>query len=416
MPKRIKEDWKHFRDIVSGRTNRELKRLIKTGAITRLKPKGGKLTTTIPAIDIPHFVFGDTRDGLGRGPGKEGDLVGRDPQQGDGNGNGAGDQPGEGITIQIDLEYVLKLMGDDLKLPPMRPKPNQIFEEVKIKYNDISKIGPESLRHTSRTMKEAMKRLAMMGDLEALHKVPGCDVQIRLVSPIDGDKRYRQYNEIRIPTSNAVIFFARDCSGSMDAFRCDIVSDVSWWIDCWIRQFYKRTERCYFVHDTRAMEVDEETFYTYRHGGGTMCSSAFEAIARQLENRYPPSAYNVYIFYFTDGDNWGEDNARLINTIKEKLGSEIVNLIGVGQIFPWGYGDSVKGHFDKCLQDGTLDPTYIRTSQIGGEQEDNEDDFAFANWGYDPSGGISSEELDEHKIRMIRELLKERNFSSVGAV
>ncbi len=406
MPKRIKEDHEQFRGIISGRTNRELKRLIKTGQITRLKPKGGKVTLTIPSIDIPHFVFGDNREGVGRGPGKEGDIVGRDPQQGKGKGgNKAGDQPGEGIQITVDLEYVLKLMGDDLQLPPMRPKPDQIYEEVKIKYNDISKVGPESLRHTRRTMREALKRLAASQKLDDLHMVPGSDIPMRLITPISADKRYRQYNEIRIPTSNAVIFFARDCSGSMDDFRCDIVSDMSWWIDCWIRQFYKRTSRCYFIHDTRAQEVNEEEFYKYRYGGGTQCSCVFEAIAEQLENRFPPSAYNVYIFYFSDGDNYGGDNERLEKIVREKLGPNIINMIGFAQIFPWSNEDSLKSHIDRCLKTGKLDKDFIRTTQIGN-QEKNDSTFGFSNWGYRPT--ISDEDLDEQKLRAIRELLKER--------
>ena len=48
----------------------------------------------------------------------------------------------------------------------------------------------------------------------------------------------KQYNIIKKPSSNAVIFFARDWSGSMDQYKCDIVSDMSWWIDIWIKRFY----------------------------------------------------------------------------------------------------------------------------------------------------------------------------------
>ena len=165
MPKRIQEDWKKFRDVVSGRTRRELKRLIKSGAIVRSRPKGGKMTISIPEIEIPHFVHGSTGDGVGRGPGEEGDVVGRDPQPGQGGGQ-AGTDPGEGIHIQVDMEDILKFMQDELKLPRMLPKPNETFEEIRIKYNDISKTGLNALRHPRRTMKEALKRLAMMGRLD----------------------------------------------------------------------------------------------------------------------------------------------------------------------------------------------------------------------------------------------------------
>jgi uncharacterized sporulation protein YeaH/YhbH (DUF444 family) len=115
MPNRIQEDHKKFRDVISGRTRKELKRLIKSGAIIRQRPKGGKMTVSIPQIDIPHFLFGDTGKGVGRGPGKDGEVIGKDPQPG--KGSKPGDQPGEGINISVDMEDVLRFMQEELQLP-----------------------------------------------------------------------------------------------------------------------------------------------------------------------------------------------------------------------------------------------------------------------------------------------------------
>jgi len=402
MPKRIKEDWKRFRDVVSGRTRRELKRLIKSGGIVRRRPKGGKMTVAIPEIDIPHFVHGDNGQGIGRGPGKEGDVVGRDPQPGK-PGSGAGEDPGEGIHINVDMDEILQFMQEELKLPRMQPKPNETFEEVKIKYNDISKTGITSLRHPRRTMVEAMKRLSMTGELDKLHMISGSRVPMKLITPINSDFRYRQYKEIKIPSSNAVIFFARDCSGSMDDFRCDIVSDMAWWIDCWIRKFYKRVNRCYFVHDTRAQEVSENDFYNYRFGGGTMCSSAFRAVADQLENRFPPEAFNVYLFYFSDGDNWGGDNQKMVEIIKNELGPDRINMIGISQICSWRYQDSVKQYIDEQIKSGTFGGNdYIRTAYVGPEEK-TDDGNSFGNWGYAPD--LSEEARNEQIISAIRRLL-----------
>ncbi len=389
MPKRIQEDHKKFRDVVSGRTRQELKRLIKNGSIVRQRPKGGKVTVSIPQIDIPHFVYGNNGEGVSRGPGKEGDIIGRDPQPGE--GSKAGDTPGEGINIQIDLEDVLKFMEEELKLPEMKPKPSQTFEEVKIKYNDISKVGLNSLRHTRRTMKEALKRLSMQGDLDNLQIVPGASVPMRVITPIKSDFRYRQYKEIKIPSSNAVIFFARDCSGSMDAQKCDIVSDMSWWLDCWIRKFYKKVERCYIVHDTHATEVSEDQFYTYRYGGGTQCSSAFEMISQQLENRFPPDKYNVYVFYFSDGENWDGDNARMLDLIHQKMNPETVNLVGVTQVCSWQYESSVKEFIDKKNSPSTN----IRTASVGDED-------GAGGWGKPP---MEEETRNQQILDAIRTLL-----------
>jgi uncharacterized sporulation protein YeaH/YhbH (DUF444 family) len=394
ITKRIHEDWQGFRDVISGRARRELKRLIKSGSIVRNRPKGGKMTISIPEIEIPHFAFGTQGKGIARGPGKEGDIIGRDPQPG--KGNKAGDQSGEGIDITVDLDDVLKFMEEELKLPRMEPKPNETFEEVKIKYNDISKTGPESLRHTRRTIMETLKRLAMTKSLEKVHQLPGMKMPIRLIAPINSDRRYRQYKEIKIPSSNAVIFFARDCSGSMDDFRCDIVSDMAWWIDCWIKRFYKRVDRCYFVHDTRAMEVNEDQFYKMRYMGGTLCSSVFKSIAEQLENRYPPEAFNIYIFYFTDGDNWDGDNEKVVNIINEQLSPNIVNMIGISQICSWNYEGSVKKAIDENIKSD-----YLRSVDIGSSAST---ESSGNSWNYSPVN-MDDETRDTQIIDAIRKLL-----------
>ena len=51
-------------------------------------------------------------------------------------------------------------MQDELELPNLKKKPNEIYDEVKIKYNNISLIGPESLRHNRRTLMQTLKRQA----------------------------------------------------------------------------------------------------------------------------------------------------------------------------------------------------------------------------------------------------------------
>jgi uncharacterized sporulation protein YeaH/YhbH (DUF444 family) len=212
--------------------------------------------------------------------------------------------------------------------------------------------------------------LALGNSLDQFQVIPGASVPIKVVTPINQDFRYRQFREVKIPASNAVIFFARDCSGSMDDFKCDIVSDMAWWIDCWIRRYYKKVDRCYFVHDTRATEVDEEKFYTYRYGGGTLCSSVFEAISQQLENRYPPQKYNIYLFYFTDGDNWDGDNQKVTDIIKEKFPQGVVNLVGISQIMPWNYNNSVKHFIDGKIKDGNLDKEHVKTCSVSDSSKD----------------------------------------------
>lgn len=393
MPRRIEEDHKDFRDVVSGRIRKALKKFIKSGQIFRNRGKKGKISISIPKIDIPHIVYGENDNGIGRGPGKPGDVVGKDPDK----GKGAGQESSEGITINLDLEEVLKFMQDELALPNLKPKTNETFEDVKIKYNNISLVGPESLRHNRRTFLQAIKRQASMGTLDKLHYVPGCKDPVRVVEPWPDDKRYRQYKEINIPSSNALIIYARDGSGSMDATKCEIVSDMAWWIDIWIRRFYARVERLHVWHDTAAMEVDEEKFYKYRFGGGTTCSSALKFISSQFENRFPPNKWNIYIFYFSDGENWTEDNEVFINTLRDEFPAHVVNMTGITQILAYNYDGSLKHVVDEAIKVGTLDKNLVKTVSIGSDTSPPPGSWSAPT--------LTEEQRNEQILKAIKQLL-----------
>lgn len=399
IPRRIEEDHKDFRDVYGSRIRKALKKFINNGTIFRTRPDGKKVPITIPKMDIPHIVHGDNGQGVGRGPGKDGDVIGGNKGKGKGKGGKAGQEEGEGIVVNLDLDEVLKFLEAELGLPPLKPKPNETLEEEEIKYTSISLTGPESLRHNRRTMLQALKRQAASGDLDKLYYVPGFKDPIRLISPINSDKRYRQYKVIKKPSSNAVIFFSRDGSGSMDQFKCDVVSDMSWWIDIWIRRFYQRVERCYVWHDTLAMEVDENKFYRYRYGGGTMCSSALKFISKQFENRFPPEKWNFYVFYFTDGENWDDDNSVFVKMLKEQFPPKIVNFVGITQIM--AYSPGLKEFVDQNIGD----LPNVKTTSIGNKDSNS------TGWG--GGYGMSDEDRDQQVRQAIVDLLGTGNKKTV---
>lgn len=359
MGKRIEEDRQDFKRIIEGHIRKSLKKFIKNGKMLGGRSKNGRIAVPIPKIDIPHIVYGENNDGgVGRGPGEKGDVIGKDDP------NSGGGKSGEEMMVDIDLEEILKFMQEELKLPDLIPKENGTFEDIKIKYNNISLTGPNSLRHTRRTMLQALKRLSITGELDKLHYVPGLKDPIKLLTPINEDKRFRQYNEVRIQNSNAVCIFARDGSGSMDDEKCEVVSNMAWWIDVWLKRFYKKVERLFVWHDTEAKEVDEKQFYKLRNGGGTVCSSAFDLIASQFENRFQPAKWNIYVFYFTDGDNLESDNAKLVQIINEKFQVKDVNFVGITQILSHSYSRSVKQHIDVSINNSLLDDVNLRTTEI----------------------------------------------------
>lgn len=392
MTRAIDRDWRHFRKVIDGRLRKELKKFFSTGKFVTKRAKNGKMAWTLPRIELPHIVYGEGNGGIGRGPGQKGDVIGRDPKKGD--DGGPGQEEADGITVNVDLTDVLMFAKDELQLPDMKPKPNDTFKDVKIRYNNISLTGPESLRHNRRTMLRAMQRLACTGEADKLHLLPGYSEPVRLITPINSDKRYRQYQEFWEPSSNAVIMFGRDGSNSVDQYRCEIISDICWWIDAWIRQFYENVERCYFWHDVNAKEVDEDTFYKYRYGGGTNCSSCLKLMAKQFESRFQPSKWNIYCFYFGDGDNVTDDNPVFAQTLKESFPPEVCNLFGFTQVVCWNYNNSLKKYLDGNLEKL---PNF-RSTSVGKEDSPNR----FGTW---TAPTMSDDERNEAVKRAIRYML-----------
>jgi uncharacterized sporulation protein YeaH/YhbH (DUF444 family) len=123
-----------------------------------------------------------------------------------------------------------------------------------------------------------------------------------------------------------------DVSGSMGAEQKELVRMTAFWIETWLRSQYKEIDIRYIVHDAAAKEVDQETFYHIREGGGTKISSAYKLCNRLIDERYPATEWNIYPFHFSDGDNWGGGDTReCVDLLKSELLPK-VNLFCYGQV------------------------------------------------------------------------------------
>ena len=68
------------------------------------------------------------------------------------------------------------------------------------------------------------------------------------------------------------------------------------------------------------LQVDEEKFFGRGSSGGTMVSPTLEYVNNAINKRYNPSAWNIYAFHCSDGDNWISDMDAAIeasNRLKE---------------------------------------------------------------------------------------------------
>jgi sporulation protein YhbH len=332
---KIKQDHQRFKQIVRGKIKDNLRDYMSEGELTGQKG-GDTVKVPLPRIDLPEFQYGDKESGgVGMGDGEVGDVIGEGEEAPGQEPGEAGQQEGEkSREVDVTLEELAEIMGDELELPNIEPKGRDEIETVEADLKGIQKTGPESLRDFKRTYKEALKRMISTGEY---------DPDDPVVVPIKDDRRYRSWEEEPIPESNAVIIYMMDVSGSMGDEQKEIVRIESFWLDTWLRHQYNGIESRYIIHDATAKEVDRETFFHTRESGGTMISSAYKLCLKILEEDYPPQQWNIYPFHFSDGDNWSVDDT---NDCMEILQDGIVpksNLFCYGQVeSPYGSGQFIK--------------------------------------------------------------------------
>src|SRR5205085_7984106 len=201
---KIDRDTQRFHKLVRGKVKSNLSKYISRGEMIGKKGKD-LVSIPLPSIEIPQFKFGKKGGGgVGSGDGDVGTPLG--PPQGDGTGK-AGDQPGGHILeVELTLEELAAILGEELSLPRIEPRGKKNIVTTRDRYSSIRQVGPESLRHFKRTYKRALKRQISSGTY-----VPD-DPKI---IPIRADKQYRSWKDTPKPESVAAIIYMMDVSGSM---------------------------------------------------------------------------------------------------------------------------------------------------------------------------------------------------------
>jgi uncharacterized sporulation protein YeaH/YhbH (DUF444 family) len=155
--------------------------------------------------------------------------------------------------------------------------------------------------------------------------------------------RYRTWNTVSSPQSNAVVVYMMDVSGSMGDEQKEIVRIESFWLDMWLSKQYKGIESRFIIHDAVAREVDRDTFFHTRESGGTMISSAYKLCAQLIRDEYPPTEWNIYPFHFSDGDNWSMDDTLACVELMKREILPAANMFAYGQVeSPYGSGQFIK--------------------------------------------------------------------------
>ena len=351
----IREDQNRFKNIVKGRVRSDFKKYVSNGEL--IGKQGDEFVKIpIPRIEIPTFRYGpnEQEQGVGQGDGESADGSG---QKGQGGKGEAGEQPGEHmLEVEVSMDELADILGEQLELPRIMPKGAKNIVTEKNKYTGLAPVGPEGLRKFKQTYKKALARNISSGTYNPDDPV---------IVPIRQDFRYRTIKKSQQPQTKAVVIYMMDVSGSMGDEQKEIVRLESFWINTWLKKYYKGLETRFIIHDASAKEVNEETFFRTSESGGTLISSAYKLCQQMILSDYSLSEWNIYPFHFSDGDNWSGEDTRLCLQLLREFFLPNVNVFSYGQVES-KYGS---GQFLKDLQKEFANDERLTTSQIEGRDK-----------------------------------------------
>lgn len=351
---KIGNDVDRFHSIVKGKVRKDLKKFATSDAMTA--QVGGKvIKVPLASIDLPRFSFGGQGGGSGMGNGEPGDPMG--PGKGKPGQGEAGEGDGDHMFVEFDRDELVDMIREELQLPDLEPKGKGSASSEKAKWNEVNRVGNDGMRHFKRSYKEALKRQISTGMYNPSNPI---------VIPQRGDFRYKSSSIQPKPEINAVCLYTIDVSGSMTDEARKRAQKICFWIDLILSRTYKDMESVFIVHDTSAKIVEREQFFSINSSGGTQISSAYKIIADLLENEFPFSEYNSYVFNFGDGDNFSDGDNQLCGRLLNERILPNCNVVNFGETKTNGGS----GDFPRYLEKDFGDNDQVNVATI-----DNDDDI-----------------------------------------
>ena len=293
-------------------------RLIKPG-------KSGKQKVVIVPTTVEEKFYHDTsfrteeeKSTGGSGDGEEGEVIGEQPVRAPDAGSGTGPGQGEGGQHEVESSaYDLgRILTDKFQLPNLKEKgKKRSLTRYTYDLTDRHR-GFGQLLDKKATLRRIVETNIHLGNLpDASH----IDPARFLVAP--ADKVYRILSREKDYESQAMVFFLRDYSGSMEGKCTQLVVAQHVLIYSWLLyQYAMQVETRFILHDTQAAEVpDFHTYYNSKVAGGTLVSSAYTLVNQIIQKENLARDYNIYIFHGTDGDDWDAEGKESLPQLKAML-------------------------------------------------------------------------------------------------
>jgi uncharacterized sporulation protein YeaH/YhbH (DUF444 family) len=161
-------------------------------------------------------------------------------------------------------------------------------------------------------LREAIERAAQDGSADETARLYAeleqLLIRTRRVPYIDPiDLRYRRFEPVPKPVSQAVMFCLMDTSVSMTEHMKDLAKRFFALLYLFLKRRYQRVEVVFIRHTHLAEEVDEKAFFHSREIGGTVVSSALQKMHQIATQRNRPEDWNIYGAQASDGDNAPSD-------------------------------------------------------------------------------------------------------------
>jgi uncharacterized sporulation protein YeaH/YhbH (DUF444 family) len=305
--------------------------------------EGGEVSIPLDGMNEPRFHReGGTRDLVLPGNKKfeEGDIL---PRSGEGRGRGSDAGQGDGedaFRFVLSRDEFVDLFLDDLELPDLAKRKLAETQTEGLRRAGYTTSGSPANISISRTVRlAAARRVALrrprsetIAQLEAalaecpderrveiLAELEALKSKFRRIPYIDPiDIRYRRFETTPKPVAQAVMFCLMDVSGSMSEHMKDLAKRFYMLLYVFLTRRYRYVAIVFIRHTDRAEEVDEDTFFHDPASGGTLVSSALEAMHDIVRTRYRPADWNIYAAQASDGDNSysdGELTGRLLSEL-----------------------------------------------------------------------------------------------------
>ncbi len=406
----LRDDIERYKDVGEDR-RQDLSEFIQYGDLGQSRRDEVNIPIKIidlPEFEYDQRDMGGVGQGDGGTP-EPGDPVGEpEPGDEDGEDGDPGEEGGEHEYYEMDPEEFAEELDEQLGLD-LDPKGKKVIEEKEGDFTDLTRTGPTGTLDFERLFKKGLKRkLAMDFDRDyvraalqidgwgpakvfewarqqenlpvsrawiesAYEELPRdergtyasleeMETDIERTSTAqrirrDGidqvpfrreDERYRYPEIIEEREKNVVVVNIRDVSGSMRQKKRELVERTFTPLDWYLQGKYDNAEFVYIAHDADAWEVERDDFFGIRSGGGTRISSAYELAKERLDEEFPFSEWNRYVFAAGDSENSSNDTEDKVIPLMQEIDANLhayVETQPSGNAINATHAEEVQQHF-----------------------------------------------------------------------